>query len=317
VEWLECHFFVYSLKISIKHDFNVTEVITYFRKGPPGMESKENLNRGLIQLFDKEQVSALTDKVRKVALEVLMPLFKKVRRDEKQDGSFVTEADLQVQRKLSAWLAQQWPDIRFLGEEMSSEVQRGLLDSDTPLWCLDPLDGTTNFVAEIPYFCISLALIASGRVHLAIVYDPGRDECFVAIPGQGATLNGQHLGPHDHRTGLSGATALVDFKRLPRTLSTRLVTETPYTSQRSFGSVALDLCWIAAGRCDLYLHGRSNIWDYAAGLLVLEESGGQSCTLDGEPVFSTELLPRSIVAAAENVLYREWCEWLGITRPAH
>lgn len=193
--------------------------------------------------------------------------------------------------------------------------RRGLLDSDSPLWCLDPLDGTTNFVSEIPYFCISLALIASGRVHVAIVYDPNRDECFVAIPGKGSTLNGRRLGPHVCRTGLAGATALVDFKRLPQTLSTRLVTETPYTSQRSFGSVALDLCWIAAGRCDLYLHGRSNIWDYAAGLLVLEESGGQSCTLDGEQVFSRELKPRSIVAAAESQLYREWCSWLGITRP--
>lgn len=279
------------------------------------MNSKQDFNRDLIDLFGEEQVSALTARIREVALEELMPLFTKVRRDEKQDGSFVTEADLRVQRKLSAWLAQQWPDIRFLGEEMESEAQGSLLDSDSPLWCLDPLDGTTNFVSEIPYFCISLALIASGRVHVAIVYDPNRDECFVAIPGKGSTLNGRRLGPHGCRTGLAGATALVDFKRLPQTLSTRLVTETPYTSQRSFGSVALDLCWIAAGRCDLYLHGRSNIWDYAAGLLVLEESGGQSCTLDGEQVFSRELKPRSIVAAAESQLYREWCSWLGITRP--
>jgi len=281
------------------------------------MNSKQDFNQDVIQLFGEEEVAALVARIRDVGLNELMPLFTKVRRDEKQDGSFVTEADLRVQGKLSTWLADQWPDVRFLGEEMASEAQRGLLDSDSPLWCLDPLDGTTNFVAEIPYFCISLALVASGSVHLAIVYDPNRDECFVAMPGKGATLNGKRLGPHDHRTGLSGATALVDFKRLPRELSTRLVTDTPYASQRSFGSVALDLCWIAAGRCDLYLHGRSNIWDYAAGLLVLEESGGQSATLDGEPVFSRELLPRSIVAAAENRLYREWCDWLGIRRPAH
>ena len=281
------------------------------------MKAEQDINQDLIQLFGEEQVTALTDQIRDVALNELMPLFTKVRRDEKQDGSFVTEADLRVQRELSARLAEQWPEIRFLGEEMASEAQRNLLDSDTPLWCLDPLDGTTNFVAEIPYFCISLALVASGSAHLAIVYDPNRDECFVARPGKGATLNGEHLGPHGSRTGLSKSTALVDFKRLPRELATRLVTETPYTSQRSFGSVALDLCWIAAGRCDLYLHGRSNIWDYAAGLLVLEESGGKSCTLDGEPVFSRELLPRSIVAAAESLLFREWCDWLGITGAAH
>ena len=259
-----------------------------------------------------EQAAALAAKIRAIALTDLMPLFKNVRRDEKQDGSFVTEADLLIQRSLSAWLTEQWPGIRFLGEEMESGQQRVLLDSDTPLWCLDPLDGTTNFVSEIPYFCISLALIANGRVHLAVVYDPNRDECFVAIPGQGATLNGERLGPHSYRTALSGSTALVDFKRLPQQLSTRLVTDTPYASQRSFGSVALDLCWIAAGRCDVYLHGKSNIWDYAAGLLVLEESGGQACTLEGEPVFSRELIPRSIIAAAESRLYGEWRDWLGV-----
>ena len=276
------------------------------------MNSKQDSNQVLTQRFGEEQVTALSAKIRDVALRELMPLFTNVRRDQKQDGSFVTEADLQVQRKLSAWLVEQWPDVGFLGEEMGSAEQRLLLDSDTPIWCLDPLDGTTNFVAEIPYFCISLALVANGRVHLAIVYDPNRDECFAAIPGQGATLDGKRLGPHDYRTGLSRSTALVDFKRLPGNLATRLVTETPYASQRSFGSVALDLCWIAAGRCDIYLHGRSNIWDYAAGLLVLEESGGQACTLEGETVFSRELVPRSIIAAAESRLYGEWCDWLGI-----
>lgn len=84
------------------------------------MNSKQDFNRDLIDLFGEEQVGALTARIREVALEELMPLFTKVRRDEKQDGSFVTEADLRVQRKLSAWLAQQWPDIRFLGEEMET-----------------------------------------------------------------------------------------------------------------------------------------------------------------------------------------------------
>jgi myo-inositol-1(or 4)-monophosphatase len=262
--------------------------------------------------LNQRQLDALADQIREVARAELMPRFSNVRRDEKQDGSFVTEADFLVQRNLSAWLAEQWPDIGFLGEEMESSKQRALLDSECPIWCLDPLDGTTNFVSDIPYFCISLALVARGKVRLAIVYDPNRDECFSAIRGEGACLNGKPIGPHACRTGLAGSTALVDFKRLPKALSTRLVTETPYTSQRSFGSVALDLCWIAAGRCDVYLHGRSNIWDYAAGMLVLEESGGSACTLDGETVFSRGLRPRSIVAAAQSSLYREWCDWLGV-----
>ena len=79
----------------------------------------------------------------------------------------------------------------------------------------------------------------------------------------------------------------IDFKRLDGPLATRLATEIPYASQRSFGSVALDWCWLAAGRCHIYLHGRSHLWDYAAGELILAEAGGYSCTLDGEPVSLT------------------------------
>jgi myo-inositol-1(or 4)-monophosphatase len=76
--------------------------------------------------------------------------------------------------------------------------------------------------------------------------------------------------------------------------------------------VALDWCWIAAGRCHLYLHGRSNLWDYAAGQLILAEAGGLSCTLDGEPVFVRALTPRSSVAAVDAALFNAWTEWLEI-----
>ena len=215
-----------------------------------------------IHFDEQEKLSAC---IREVAVEELMPRFSNVKRQVKRDGSYVTEADLAVQRRMSDYLQRNWPGIPFHGEEMSSVEQAALLDSDSPIWCLDPLDGTTNFVSDIPYFCISMALIARGEVQLGIVYDPNRDECYSARLGEGARLNGEAIEPQRHRTSLSGATALVDFKRLPSLLSTRLVNETPYASQRSFGSVALDLCWIAAGRCDLYLHGRSKVWDYGAG----------------------------------------------------
>jgi myo-inositol-1(or 4)-monophosphatase len=76
--------------------------------------------------------------------------------------------------------------------------------------------------------------------------------------------------------------------------------------------VALDWCWIAAGRCHVYLHGRQNIWDYAAGNLVLQEAGGHAMTLSGEPVFVSALQPRSAVAALDAALFEEWTRWLGI-----
>ena len=195
---------------------------------------------------------------------------------------------------------------------MSAAEQERLLESDEPVWCLDPLDGTSNYSAGIPFYSVSLALLQQGQVQLGVVYDPNRNECFAARRGEGATLNGERLTLPDSGVPLNQATGLIDFKRLPAELASRLVTDLPYASQRSFGSVALDWCWLATGRCHVYLHGRQNIWDYAAGNLIFHEAGGQSCTLQGETVFVNALQPRSAVAAIDSRLFREWCDWLGI-----
>ncbi len=183
------------------------------------------------------------------------------------------------------------------------------------MWCLDPLDGTSNFAAGIPFFSVSLALLQQGKVLLGMVYDPVRNECFSASLEQGARLNGEPLQVKQTGLELKQTTALIDFKRLEQDLATRLVTAIPYASQRSFGSVALDWCWLAAGRCHLYLHGRSNIWDYAAGNMIFHAAGGYSCTLDGEAIFTHTLTQRSSVAAVDQPLFAAWTEWLGISLP--
>jgi len=246
------------------------------------------------------------------AREELLPRFAKVARGRKADGSVITEADLVVQECIARQLQAHWPDSVFLGEEMAASEQDALLRSGRLLWCLDPLDGTGNFAAGIPYFSVSLALLEQGGIAAGIVYDPQRDECFAALRGQGATLNGVALTASRAGVSLRQATAMIDFKRLPRELAVRLVTEIPYASQRSFGSVALDWCWIAAGRCHVYLHGKQNIWDYAAGSLVLDEAGGHSLTLSGKRVFVNALQARSAVAALDAKLFAEWTRWLGI-----
>jgi len=244
--------------------------------------------------------------------EELLPRYARVERTHKADGSVLTAADLAVQKRIGAQLLDRWPDTVFLGEEMAPEAQQRILDSGKPAWCLDPLDGTRNFASGIPYFCSALALLQEGEVSLGIVYDPVRDECFAAARGQGARLNDAPLVAEPTGLELKQTTALIDFKRLDGPLAVRLATEIPYASQRSFGSVALDWCWLAAGRCHLYLHGRSHLWDYAAGQLILAEAGGHSCTLTGEPVFIRSLTPRSSVAAVDEPLFRAWREWLGI-----
>ena len=242
----------------------------------------------------------------------LLPRLNKVTANRKADGSLLTEADLSLQQRLTSALTEINPDIPVLGEEMSAEVQQAMLDdAGKGVWCLDPLDGTRNFACGFPVFAISLALIRHGQVELGLIYDPLRRESFSAAKGQGAWLNGQPLSARIE-TPLASALALIDFKRLPVELAQRLVTSAPYPSQRSIGSGALDWCWLAAGRVQVYLHGRQHLWDYAAGQLILAEAGGQAVTLQGEPVFINQLQTRSVVAGCNSAVFAEWAEWLGI-----
>lgn len=240
----------------------------------------------------------------------LLPRFNAVTRQYKSDGSIVTEADVAMQATLQLALFHAYPDIAFLSEEMAPAEQQALATSDTPCWCLDPVDGTSNFAAGLPYFCVSLALIKDGAIQFGMVYDPIRQECFYAQRGQGAYLNEMPLRLQTATLTPDNAIAFVDFKRLPTSLSTHLITDKPYSSQRNLGSIALELCWIAAGRGHLYLHGRQQLWDYAAALLILNEVGLASVTLDGGTVFDGTLTPKSTVTASHPDLFRYWYQYL-------
>lgn len=249
--------------------------------------------------------------LRQTAARELMPRFNRVGHDVKADGSLLTEADLAVDRALHDQLTRRWPDIAFLSEEMPREQQEALLaESERPLWILDPVDGTSNFVAGIPYFAISLALVANGEPVLGMTLDPVRDECFAAARGQGAFLNGDRLTAKPVDMDLEHAVALVDFKRLSPPLKTRLMEDSPFGSQRNFGSCALEWCWMAAGRGHVYLHGGMKLWDIAPGSLILAEAGGYSSTLDGDDVFVPRMEPRSVIMSPSRKLFEAWSNWL-------
>lgn len=257
---------------------------------------------------DQHAIAAL---VRQAALEEILPRFLNVERHLKTDGSWLTEADLAMQARVQRELVVRWPEIPFLGEEMDEDEQQRLMQhADSGLWILDPLDGTSNFAAGVPIFAPSLALIRGGKGVLGVVMDVMRDETFSAAAGEGAWINGERLAPPATDIPLSKAIACVDFKRLSPALATRLAVGAPYSSQRSIGSVALDWCWVAAGRFHVYLHGKQGLWDYAGGHLILEEAGGHSCTLDGESVFNNTLEKRSAVCAGDARLFAEWTAWL-------
>ncbi len=241
------------------------------------------------------------------AEQYLLPYFGQTTRHYKGDGSIVTQADHAIQDALVKALSEQWPEIPVLGEEMTPKQQQRLLDkSRDGLWIMDPLDGTSNFAAGIPCFSVSIALLYEGEIQLGLIYDPLRKECFSAIRGKGAYLNGEPLQPGNTELPLKKCMAQIDFKRLPTQLAVRLVSDMPYSSQRSFGSSVLDWCWLAMGRVQIYLHGQQKLWDVAAGQLILAEAGGHALTLEGERVFQTTLETRSVIAAAGNRQFEAW-----------
>lgn len=260
----------------------------------------------------KVDVKKIQEIIIPIAQEVLLSYFTKVERHHKTDGSVLTEADIAMQNRVIERLKAAWPDTVVLGEEMQQEQQQALLLSDKPIWCFDPLDGTSNFASGIPYFSVSLSLIYQGEVVFGMVYDPVRDECFSASEYEPAIFNGKPLQCMNTGLDLKQTTAIIDFKRLQPALATRLVTDIPYASQRSFGSVALDWCWLTTGRGQIYLHGLSNIWDYSAGEYIFRKAGGYSCTLTGEPIFSRSLERRSSVAAVDETLFIAWKDFLRI-----
>ena len=251
-------------------------------------------------------LTSVRELVRQCARETINPLYQRTSRHFKQDGSVVTEADHASHRWLRRELSTRWPGIGFLSEEMkTSRQEKALKSSAAGFWCVDPLDGTSNFASSIPFFCVSLALVDAQGPRLGVVYDPIRDELFSAARGVGAFLGEEPMhstpAPPLHR-----CLAAVDFKRLTPELRLHLARQHPYGSQRNFGACALEWSWLAAGRFQLYLHGGQKFWDYAAGLLIVEEAGGRATTLDGEAVYSGTLAPRSAVATLDPERHADW-----------
>lgn len=233
---------------------------------------------------------------------IVMPAYLQgVSASGKADGSIVTETDLQCQQALESRLTALEPAIGFLGEEMSEAGQLACLNSGGRFWCVDPLDGTTNFAAGIPGFALSAALISEGHPILACIHDPVRGETFTATAGGGAFLNGKPI-----RTAgielLPESVGYVDFKRLPREIAIRFATERLFRSQRNIGSCALEWAWLAAGRGHFILHGGEKVWDYAAGSLIASEAGCTATNWHGTPFFPATSLSAPVLAACSSPL---------------
>ena len=248
--------------------------------------------------------------VRDVAAREIMPRYQKVAHSLKADGSLLTEADVASQAALGEQLRALF-DVPVLAEEMTAQHQaEQWLRGESGLWCVDPIDGTSNFVNGLPFFAVSVALLQSGRPVLGVVLDPVAGEVFSAARGEGAFVNGVRLPIKTYVPAFANAMAAIDFKRVDTELAHWLATAPPFMSQRSYGASTLEWCYTAAGRFDLYLHGGQKLWDYAAGALILAEAGGHCASLGQDDFWAAPLWQRSVVAALDQGLFETWKAWL-------
>jgi len=193
---------------------------------------------------------------------------------KKGPADFVSAADLRAERILRTELAKARPRFGFLLEEQG-EVKGA---DEHNRWVIDPLDGTTNFLHGIPHFAISIAHERDGEVIAGVIYEPIRDEMFWAEKGSGAYLNDRRLrvSARDDLAVSLIATGL-PFKGRPthpRYLETLEAVMGRVAGIRRFGSAALDLAYVAAGRYEGFWEFALSRWDVAAGVLLVREAGG-------------------------------------------
>ena len=262
----------------------------------------------LSQLSDFQDVS---DRAARLAGAVLLDWAGRFQVREKGRSDLVTEADLASQEVIRATLLGAFPKHGFLGEEGGGKPSedRGYR------WIVDPLDGTTNYVHGIPNYSVSIALEQAGKLLVGTVFDPVSGECYSAAAGGGAFLNGRRISV----SSVSRLDQAVVAMSFPPGLTRESAELTEFLqiillaqSMRRFGSSALNLCFVAAGRFDAYWSSSAKIWDVAAGLLLVEEAGGVVRNRQGGPLL---LDPPHFMSAATPELEAELTTALSAKSP--
>jgi myo-inositol-1(or 4)-monophosphatase len=225
--------------------------------------------------------------------------YKKNRRD------LVTEADIAAQKVIESIVIGAFPDHRFLGEEGYATPSSQEKETDF-CWIVDPLDGTTNFVHSVPWFGPSIALVQGTNVLCGVFYNPMTEEFFSAAQGHGAFLNGKRIHTSSVQT-LEESLVAVSFPTALREDSHDLIafkkTIPICQSLRRTGSTALNIAFVAAGRFDATWAFACHPWDIAAGIVLIEESGGTMTKPDGSPIDFSD--PAPFCAVANEALHRQ------------
>ena len=198
----------------------------------------------------------------------------------------VTPVDVEIERMCRETLAARYPDHTVVAEELPNAAGDAGAGG-RHRWIFDPIDGTVNYAHGLPVFCASLALEVDGRMEIGAVYDPSREELFVAERGAGARLNGAPLAVSSE-AGLLDAMLCTGFPYdVHETVDEVVGLFGAFVGRaravRRLGSAALDLCYLAAGRLDGFWEQRLHPWDTAAAALIVEEAGGRVTDLEGQP----------------------------------
>ena len=215
----------------------------------------------------------------------------------KGDINLVTEMDICSERAVVETLLASFPLHGIVAEE-GTKIRNG----SEFTWIIDPLDGTTNYAHGYPCFSVSIALEHQGELILGVVYDPMRDELFLAQKGQGAFLNGRPIRVSDTDTLIRSllATGFPYDRKISQRNNLDYFHDLLMASQEVLrdGSAALDLCYVASGRFDGFWELKLKPWDVAAGSLIVREAGGTVSDFTGRP-FSVQ--EEEIVASNDKI----------------
>lgn len=201
-----------------------------------------------------------------------------LRRELKDDKSFVTEADKKTEETIVAVLRAAFPEHGFLGEEGGGENEQA-----EHVWVIDPIDGTGNFINGIPLFGISIALLRGGQPVLGVIFNPITYSLYVAEKGKGVLYNDKSVTV-SKQSAPEGAVTF-GYGRKGKERAFALAAKAPhfFKTVRILGSAVLDLAYVARGGTEAAVGVELNKWDYAAGVLLVTEAGGTVTKHDGSP----------------------------------
>jgi myo-inositol-1(or 4)-monophosphatase len=226
--------------------------------------------------------------------------------EKEGNANFVTVYDVKTQDYLIDGIKKAIPDAVFMAEEQDNDTS--VLNAGH-CFIIDPIDGTTNFIRDCKHSCISVAMLERGVTVFGAVYDPYLDELFTAERGKGAFLNGKRITvsetPFNKAICGYGTAPYYRDTLGDKTFEVCKKLFMSCADVRRCGSAALDLAYLAAGRYDLFFECRLSPWDYAAGVLLIEEAGGKITDMSGEPLVLDK--PCSVMASSQKLypeLYR-------------